>query len=309
MALRDVLTALLVVTLLGLNFVAIKVGLETLPPLLLTALRFLLAAVPGVLLVRPPRAPARTVIAFGFSLGVVQFGLLFLAIALGMPAGLSSLIIQVQVFFTIGLAFAVFGERPTALQIVGALVAALGVGIIGVWKAQHALLTPLLLVLGAALAWATANIIVKAAGRIDMLALMVWGSLAASPPLVALSLVFEGPAAIAGGLARADARTLAAILFIAYPTTILAFALWNRLLSRYPAATVTPFALLVPVVGISSTSLLLGEPFGPVEAAGAALILLGIAINVLGARKQRRAHPAKDRARLIPAPPRGPRAP
>ncbi|MDR7036760.1 MULTISPECIES: EamA family transporter [Methylobacterium] len=286
MALRDVLAALLVVTLLGLNFVAIKVGLETLPPLLLTGLRFLLAALPGVLLVRPPKAPARIVVAFGFSLGVVQFGLLFLAIAHGMPAGLSSLIIQTQVFFTIGLAFAVFGERPTALQVAGALVGALGVGIIGVWKAQHALLGPLLMVLGAALAWACANIIVKSAGRIDMLALVIWGSLAATPPLLLLSLVLEGPDAIVQGLARADARTLAAVLFIAYPTTIVAFALWNRLLGRYPAATVTPFALLVPVVGISSTSLLLGEPFGPVEAAGAGLILLGIAINVWGARKR-----------------------
>ncbi|GEP05058.1 EamA family transporter [Methylobacterium oxalidis] len=303
MTLRDVLTALLVVTLLGVNFVAIKVGLETLPPLLLTALRFLLAALPGVLLVRPPKASLGTVVGFGFSLGVVQFGLLFLAIALGMPAGLSSLLIQMQVFFTIGLAFVVFGERPGALQMAGGLVAALGVAVIGVWKAQHALLTPLLLVLGAALAWACANIIVKRAGRIDMLALMVWGSLAATPPLLGLSLLVEGPAAIAEGLRRADARTLAAVLFIAYPTTILAFALWNRLLSRYPAATVTPFALLVPVVGISSTSALLGEPFGPVEAGGAALILIGIALSVFGGR--RRAAPPG----FIPARPRDRRAP
>jgi O-acetylserine/cysteine efflux transporter len=295
MSWRDILAALLVVTLLGVNFVAIKIGLEALPPLLLTGLRFLLAALPGVFLVRPPKASVGTVVAFGLSLGVVQFGLLFFAIAIGMPAGLSSLVIQMQVFFTIGLSYLAFGERPSGLQIAGALVAAVGVAVIAVWKARHAMLLPLGLVLGAALAWACSNIIVKAAGRIDMLPLIVWGSLVATPPLILLSLLAEGPAAIAEGLRHADAGTFAAVLFIAYPATILAFALWSQLLSRYPAATVTPFALLVPVVGISSTSTLLGEPFGLVEAAGAALILFGIALSIYGARVR----PASGRTEVV----------
>lgn len=287
MAVRDVLAALLVALLLGLAFVAIKVGLETLPPLLLTALRFLFAAFPAVLFVRPPRAPARLVLAFGLFHGVALFGLMFLAIALGMPAGLSSLVVQVQVFFTIGLAFALFRERPGGLQVVGGAVAACGVAIIAAWQAQSAALLPLLMVLAAALAWAAANLVVKAAGAIDMLAFMVWASLAATPPLLLLSLVFEGPAAAAHGLARADWRTGAVILFIAYPVTLLAFPLWNRLLARYPAATVAPFALLVPVVGIASTNWFLGEPFERAEAVGGGLILAGIALNVLAARRKR----------------------
>ena len=305
MAVRDVLAALLVALLLGLAFVAIKVGLEALPPLLLTALRFLFAAIPAVFFVRPPRAPARLVLAFGLFHGVALFGLMFLAIAIGMPAGLSSLVVQMQVFFTIGLAFALFRERPSGLQVVGGSVAACGVAVIAAWQAQSAALLPLLLVLAAALAWAGANLVVKAVGSIDMLAFMVWASLAAAPPLFLLSFVFEGPAAITDGIARADGRTVATILFIAYPVTLLAFPLWNRLLARYPAATVTPFALLVPVVGIVSTNALLGEPFERAEAAGGALILAGVALNVLAARLQRR---AALEANPYPAVP-GPRAP
>lgn len=297
MLLRDVLTALLVVVVLGFNFVAIKVGLEQVPPLLLTGLRFLFAAIPAVFLVRPPKAPARLVIAFGFALGVVQFGLLFVAIRLGMPAGLSSLVIQLQVFFTIALAYVLLGERPTCFQVLGGVVAAAGIAVIAVWKVQGAALLPLLLVVGAAMAWASANIIVKKAGRIDMLALMVWGSLVAPPPLFALSLMVEGPETVLGALALPTWRSVAAIAFLAYPTTLLAFALWNRLLSRYPAATVTPFALLVPVAGIASTSFLLGEAFGRIELASAALVLAGLALNVWGAmrRTSTRAGPLLDR--------------
>lgn len=301
MAVRDVLAALLVALVLGLAFVAIKVGLEVLPPLLLTALRFLFAALPGVFLVRPPRTPARLVVAFGLFHGVALFGLMFLAIAWGMPAGLSSLVAQVQVFFTIGLAFLIFRERPSGLQVFGGCVAACGIAVIAAWQAQSAAILPLLLVLAAALSWAAANLVAKAAGPTDTLAFMVWVSLVATPPLLVLSLVFEGPAAIARGLAGADWRTVAAVLFIAYPTTILAFTLWNGLLARYPAATVTPFALLVPVVGIVGTNRLLGEPFESAEAVGAALIFAGIALNVLAARRKRAAAPVP----AAPAP-RGP---
>lgn len=285
MAIRDILIALFVVTTLGVNFVAIKIGLETIPPLLLTALRFLFATVPAILFVRPPRAPVRTVVTFGLFLGVIQFGLLFTAIDLGMPAGLSSLVIQIQVFFTIALAFALLGERPAPLQILGGLVAASGVVVIGVWQAKAALLTPMLLVLGAAMSWACANITAKRAGRIDMLALMVWGSLVATPPLFALSLLFEGWTAMREALLHPTWPAVGAVAFIAYPSTLIGFALWNWLLSRYPAATVTPFALLVPVAGISSTSLLLGERFDRVEVVGAVLILLGIVLNIRAASR------------------------
>ncbi len=301
MPLRDVLTALFVALVLGSNFVAIKIGLETVPPLLLTGLRFLFAAVPAVLFIRPPKAPARLVVAFGFTLGVVQFGLLFVAIRLGMPAGLSSLVIQMQVFFTIALAYALLGERPAGPQVFGGLVAAGGVAVIAVGRVQGATLMPMMLVIGAAMAWGSANIIVKKAGRIDMLALMVWGSLVAPPPLFALSLLIEGQDAVFSALAHLTWRAVGAIVFLAYPSTLLAFALWNRLLSRYPAATVTPFALLVPVAGIASTSLVLGEAFGGIELAGAALVLAGLALNVRGASRRSEKGARLEMAASLPA--------
>jgi O-acetylserine/cysteine efflux transporter len=283
MTLRDGLAALLVVTLLGLNFVAIKVGLGTIPPLMLCALRFGFAAVPAALVIRPPRAPIALVAAFGLALGVGQFGLLFTAIRLGMPAGLSSLLIQVQVPFTVALAWILLRERPRALQVLGGVIALLGVAAVALGRAGGAPPGPVLMVVGAALCWAGANIIAKRIGRVDMLALMVWGSLATTPPLLGLSLLLEGPGALAP-LAHPDWRTAGSIAFQAYPTTLLAFGLWSRLMTRYPAAAVTPFALLVPVAGILSTHVVLGEPLSADIVAGGSLILAGIALSLRAGR-------------------------
>lgn len=284
MTLRDVLAALLVVTILGLAFVAIKAGLETVPPLMLCALRFAFAAVPAAFVIRPPRAPGVLVAAFGLALGIGQFGLLLSGIRLGMPAGLSSLLIQIQAPFTVALAWAVLEERPRALQVLGGAVALLGVVAVALGRGGAAPLGPLLMVVGAALGWASANIIVKRIGRVDMLALMVWGSLATAPPLFILSLIVEGPAALTA-LTHPSWAAIGSIVFQAYPTTLLAFGLWNRLLTRYPAATVTPFALLVPVAGILSTHVVLGEPLSADILAGGGLILMGIALSLRGGRR------------------------
>jgi O-acetylserine/cysteine efflux transporter len=286
MTLRDGLAAILVVTILGLAFVAIKAGLETVPPLMLCALRFGFAALPAAPVIRPPRAPAALVVGFGLALGVGQFGLLMTAIRLGMPAGLSSLLIQVQVPFTVALAWAVQKERPRGLQVLGGGIALLGVAVVALERGGSAPLGPLLLVVGAALAWACANIIVKRIGRVDRLALMVWGSLATTLPLLALSLVIEGPSALAA-LAHPSWGAIGSVAFQAYPTTLLAFGLWNGLLTRYPAAAVTPFALLVPVAGILSTHFVLGEPLSADTLAGGVLILAGIALSLRGARTAR----------------------
>ncbi|GJE09180.1 MULTISPECIES: EamA family transporter [Methylobacterium] len=283
MTLRDGLAAILVVTILGLAFVAIKVGLETVPPLMLCALRFGFAALPAALLIRPPRAPVALVAGFGMALGVGQFGLLMTAIRFGMPAGLSSLLIQVQVPFTVALAWAVQKERPRGLQMLGGGIALVGVAAVALGRGGGAPLGPLLLVVGAALAWASANVIVKRIGRVDRLALMVWGSLATTPPLLILSLIIEGPGALAG-LTHPSWGAIGSVAFQAYPTTLLAFGLWSGLLTRYPAATVTPFALLVPVAGILSTHLVVGEPLSADILVGGGLILAGIALSLRGGR-------------------------
>ncbi|MGU3384543.1 EamA family transporter [Methylobacterium sp. D53M] len=283
MTLRDGLAAILVVTILGLAFVAIKVGLETVPPLMLCALRFGFAALPAALVIRPPRAPVVLVAGFGLALGVGQFGLLMTAIRLGMPAGLSSLLIQVQVPFTVALAWALQGERPRRRQILGGSIALLGVAAVALGRGGGAPLGPLILVVGAALSWASANVVAKRIGRVDRLALMVWSSLATTPPLLILSLIVEGPGALTA-LAHPSWGAIGSVAFQAYPTTLLAFGLWNGLLTRYPAAAVTPFALLVPVAGILSTHLVLGEPLSADILAGGGLILTGIALSLRGTR-------------------------
>lgn len=283
MTLRDGLAAILVVTILGLAFVAIKVGLETVPPLMLCALRFGFAALPAALVIRPPRAPVALVAGFGLALGVGQFGLLMTAIRLGMPAGLSSLLIQVQVPFTVALAWALQGERPRRRQILGGSIALLGVAAVALGRGGGAPLGPLILVVGAALSWASANVVAKRIGRVDRLALMVWSSLATTPPLLILSLIVEGPGALTA-LAHPSWGAIGSVAFQAYPTTLLAFGLWNGLLTRYPAAAVTPFALLVPVAGILSTHLVLGEPLSADILAGGGLILTGIALSLRGTR-------------------------
>ncbi|TBW35973.1 O-acetylserine/cysteine exporter [Siculibacillus lacustris] len=284
MPIRDLALALLIVAIWGVNFVAIKLGVADVPPLLLTGLRFLFAAVPAVFFVRPPKAPAILVAAYGVAIGVVSFGLLFVAIRIGMPAGLSSLVMQMQAVFTMALAALFLGERPLKVQILGALVAGGGIVVIGSGRLAGAEMLPLLMVVGAAAAWGVANLITKRAGRIDMLAFVVWSSLAAPLPLFALSWVLEGPTAIVAALTHPTVAAVGSLAFLSYLATIVGFGLWSALLGRHPAATVAPFSLLVPVFGMSSTWLFLGEPVSPLEAAGGALVFAGLMLNVFGPR-------------------------
>jgi O-acetylserine/cysteine efflux transporter len=284
MPLSHVLLAIFVTILWGLSFVVIKVGVGTTPPLLLAALRFLFAALPAVFFIPRPQTSWRILAGYGFFLGVAQFGLLFVAIGLGMPASLASVVMQAQVFFTILFAAVLMGERPTPHQIVGGVVAFLGLVLIALPRLTGGGAGPFLMTVVASAAWGVANIISKRAGRVDMLGFIVWSSLVAPLPLVALSLWLDGPAHVAAALTELDWALVGTVAYLAYPTTIFAFGIWAYLLSRHPAATVTPFALLVPVAGILGSALLLGESMRPLEAFGGAVIVLGLAINILGPR-------------------------
>jgi O-acetylserine/cysteine efflux transporter len=285
MPLRDVLLAVLVVAIWGFNFVVIKVGVADVPPLLLTGLRFLFAALPAVFFVKRPACAWHWVVAFGLVLGVVKFGLLFTAMKLGMPAGLSSLVLQMQAFFTMALAFLLLGERPLGVQIVGAAIAAVGVGVIAsIRSGAGTAFGPFLMVLAAAACWGLANIVTKKAGRVDMLGFVVWASLVAPLPLFALSWAIEGPAAIGAALAHPSWTAIGAVAYLAWPTTVLGFGVWSWLMSRHATATVAPFSLLVPVFGMTSAWAVLGEPVGGLEAIGAGLVIAGLVVNVFGPR-------------------------
>ena len=285
---RDFALILAVVALWGFSFVPIKVGLLEMPPFAFAAVRFCFAAIPLVFVIRPPRMPAAQVIYYGLGIGVCQFGLLFLGMKLGMPAGLSSLVIQLQVFFTIGLGIALLDERLRRENAIGAAIAAVGIVVLAIYRilgGASATLIGFSLVIVAAFAWGVGNVIAKRAAQkhhADMFALVVWSSLVPPLPLAALSYAFEGGSAVWHVMASASMLAWGCALFLAYVATLFGFASWARLLHRYPTALVAPFALLIPVSGLASGALFLGETLSPMQAAGVALVLAGLVVNVYG---------------------------
>ena len=278
------LLALAIVAVWGTNFVVIKLALGHLPPLLFAALRFTMAAFPGVFLLRRPAVPLGELALYGILIGVGQFGLLFVAIGGGFAPGLASLVVQTQVFFTIGLALWLSGERLAPLQLAALALGAAGLGVIALHTGGGTSLGGVALVLGAALAWAGGNIVQRRSVDVDMLAYVVWASLFAVPPLFVLSLVREGWPAIAAGVRAAGWTTWAAVAWQAVGNTMFGYGAWGFLLTRYPAATVAPWSLLVPVFGMGAAALWLGEGLPAWKLVAAALILGGLALNVLWPR-------------------------
>ena len=285
MTVRDMLLAIAVAAIWGGNFVVMRLGVDEMPPFLLTALRFVFSAFPAIFFIPRPKAPVGLIVSYGVFLGVVQFGSLFTALKLGMPTGLASLVVQTQVFFTIALSAAFFGEWPTRLQMIAIGLAVCGIAIIGSASGAQAPLLPFLLVLVGAFGWAIANVIAKRARDADMLSFVVWSSLAAPLPLLAMSLVFDGYEAVRGPLLNPTWTAAICVFIQAVPATIFGFSVWSRLLNRYSAAVVAPFALLIPIFGLVSGWLFLGENvFSLPVIAGTALVLAALAINVFGAR-------------------------
>lgn len=284
LSLRDGLLALAVTAVWGSNFVVIHAGLEHLPPLLFAALRFFAALVPAVFFLKRPDVPWRNLAAYGLFVGAGQFGLLYMAMRGHITPGLASLVVQTQVFFTLALAAVITGERPGAYQMIALFVTLIGIAIIVEHTDGSTTVLGLVLVLGAAAAWAASNIVVRATPAVNMLAYVVWASLFSAPPLLLLSLLFEGWPAIRTGLAEADAITWAAVAWQAIGNTLFGYAAWGWLLGRYPVATVAPMALLVPVSGMGASALVLGEPLADWKLIAAAFIMAGLALNVLWPR-------------------------
>lgn len=278
---RDVLLALLVVLLWGLNFVVIKVGLHGMSPFVLAGLRFVFASFPAVLFVRRPRVPLRLLVGFALATFVGQFALLFWAIKLGMPSGLASLVLQSQVLFTALLAAAVLGEVPRGAQVLGLGVAALGLAWIAVGSGGTFPAVGFVLTLGAAFAWALGNLASRRLarhGQVDGFAFVVWAGLIPPIPFFAMAWAVEGSAGIAGALRAMDGRSWAAVLYLAYAATVAGYGLWNRLLRAHPAAQVTRFTLLVPVVGLVAGAVLLGERLTAAQVLGSCVVVAGLAL-------------------------------
>ena len=278
--------AVLVAALWGVNFVVIEIGLRHFPPLLFSALRFLVAALPAVFFVRRPRVALRWIVAVGVVLGVAKFGLLFIGMRQGMPAGLSSLVLQVQAVFTAVLAAALLRERLGRTRLSGMLLALTGIVVAAVGQGTAGPLGAFALVIAAAAFWGLSNVLTRKAAPPDALSWMVWVSLVPPLPLLALSLLFEGPAADVAALRALDLSGLGTLLYVGWVTTLFGFGVWGMLLRQYDASTVAPFSLLVPVFGMTSAALLLGETITPLDGAAAALLIGGVTVVSLAGRSR-----------------------
>jgi O-acetylserine/cysteine efflux transporter len=290
---KDLLLALVVVVVWGVNFVVIKVGLHAAPPMLLGALRFTLAALPAVFFVKRPRVPWFWLVAYGATISLGQFAFLFSAMYVGMPAGLASLVLQAQAFFTLVFAALFLHERFRAHNVAGLVIAAIGLAVIGMQGGHAMTLTGFILTLCAAAMWALGNVITKKVGKVDLVALVVWGSLIPPVPFFLLSYWLEGPRRMVDALSTIGMNSILAIVYLAFVATLLGYSLWSRLLSRHPASQVAPFSLLVPIVGLASAALLLDEHLSAAEIAGAVVVMAGLAVNVFGGWIMQRLAPAR----------------
>jgi O-acetylserine/cysteine efflux transporter len=280
---RHIALAVLVTAVWGLNFVLIDVGLKDFPPLLFCAMRFAVVAVPAVFFVGRPGVAWRWVLAVGVVLGVVKFGLLFLGMHAGMPAGLSSLVLQSQAVFTAGFAAGLLGERPGARRLTGLVVASTGIALAAVDQGLHGPAGSFALVIAAAVAWGLSNVLTRKAAPPDALRWMVWVSAVPPLPLLALSLLVEGGRADLHALRSISLGGLGAVAYVGLLSTLFGFAAWGYLLRRYDAGSVAPYSLLVPVFGMSSAWLLLGERITPLSGGAALLVIAGIAVTALPA--------------------------
>jgi O-acetylserine/cysteine efflux transporter len=281
---RDLALAFVVILVWGMNFVVIRMGLNGIPPMLLGALRFTLAALPAVFFVKRPAIALRWLVAYGATISLGQFAFLFTAMSVGMPAGLASLVLQAQAFFTVALGALLLHERFRLHNAAGLAIAAGGLALIGEQGGSAMTLAGFALTLCAALMWALGNIVTKKAGKADMLGLVVWGSLIPPLPFFALSWWLEGPERIRAALGSLGGSSLFAVVYLSFIATLVGYGLWARLMSRYPAAQVAPFSLLIPVIGLAAAAAILDEALSMPQLLGALLVMAGLLVNAFGGR-------------------------
>ena len=287
---KDGLLALLVVVVWGLNFVVIKIGLNGVPPLLLAALRFLFVVFPAIFFVPRPRVPLPLLLGYALTISFGQFAFLFCALNLGMPAGLASLVLQAQAFFTIVIGVFIFGERLQRKQIIGISLAVLGVLILAEasMTGQDVKLLGFMLTLAAAFCWASGNIfnkkIMLCSSTSGIMSLVVWSALIPILPFALSSWIFEGSTVISQSLQHLNLTTALSVAYLSFIASIVGYGIWGSLLGRYETWRVAPLSLLVPVVGLASAALLLGERLSIIQLFGAVLVMAGLFINIFGFR-------------------------
>lgn len=284
MPMAHIFLALLVAVVWGLNFIFLSLGLQEFPPLFLCALRFLLASLPVIIFVKPPAVSFKLVVAYGLIMFALQFAFLFMGLHVGMTPGMASLIVQVQIFFSMGFAAVFLKEKPTVWQILGALCAFSGIGLVVFHLDNTISLLGFICILCAAATWGVGNLITKKASHANVFSLVVWGAFVACFPMLLLSLVFEGRAQIIQSLHQMSWTGGLSLFYIVCISTWVGYGVWGFLMARYPVGLIVPFTLLVPVVGIICSVLFLNEPFFLWKLISGLLVIGGLYINLLSAR-------------------------
>jgi len=283
MKLADVGIAVMVAVIWGLAFVASRIALDEFSPELMPTLRFAIAAVP-CLFVRKPKVSWPLLIAISFTLFLGQFLSQSIAIARGVPVGLTSVIVQSQALFTIAFAALLFAELPTRMQAVGIGVATIGLLMICGTVGHDFSVGAFAVLMISPISFAVGNLLLRRARGAPMFDLFAWLCLAAAIPLLALTLVTNGPQPTWHALSHMSLTGLLCMLGLGGIATSIAYWLWGRLLRDYPPAQVVPFALLVPFVGSAASSIVFGETFGPLRLGGMITVVGGIAIMLLSKR-------------------------
>ena len=288
---RHTILALTVVVIWGLNFVVIDEGLgegsDRVPPLVFLALRFVLVVFPAILFIKPPPIGWKNILLIGTFLSLGQFSLVYLALALGMPAGLASLLLQTQVVLSVIVSAILLRERPTSRQSLGIIVGMVGLTVVIVGHSSTAPWLPLVVTLLAALSWAIGNVLARRAGSASGLSLTVWSGVVVPIPALALSMIIDSPAVVIDSIVGITPIAIASTLFTAVAASLIGYGIWNSLLARYPTSAVVPFTLLVPVVGIITAWLVQNEQPTLTELLGGAVMLAGLTVAVVQRRQIR----------------------
>lgn len=291
---RDIALALLVVLIWGVNFTVIKLGVSGVPPMLLVAIRFTMASLPAIAFIKKPKIGWKYILAYGVTVGIGQFSCLFYSIHLGMPAGISSVVLQSSAFFTLLFAALFLKESMKVSQIVGLFVAGAGLIAIGANLGSSDItsipLSAFVLTIIAASFWGISNIVAKAAAKkaeeqgekLDMLGLVVWSSLVPPIPMLCVAFLIDTPQTIWNSLKGLTGISIFSILYLAFFATLIGYGIWSTLLSKYPAGKVAPLSLLVPVIGLITAQIVLKEKLSLIQWAGGCIILTGIIIANFG---------------------------
>lgn len=291
----DLVLAILTTIIWGVNFSVIKIGLGSFDPFLLASLRFIFCIFPWIFVFKRPRVSFKYIFLYGLFLGAIQFGLLFLGIHEGLSAGLASVILQLQVFFTIGLSAVFLKDQVRLRQLAGMALAFVGIVVIA--KIDNSSnLSAVVLVIAAAASWGVANVIVKKSGVTDMLGFMVWSSLIPPLPLLAIALYLNGVSAVVKDLSHMGWSGVGAVFYLVYPTTLLGYSIWNYLLRKHKTSLVAPLTLLVPIFGMLSSMMIFHEDLTARKLVAVFLVIVGLLVNMFGVPMRKRAAPPPEPA-------------